>query len=176
MGVSDSCPAVPLCFNREVCFPRQERHLSDDRSVFPRYRPRFARCMLEEMKPTGTRGARLTALRGSFDLVSKKGERMHRSDLRTFLRDIDNHELVVTALEAYLVTWEQMLRRAAMTKSGQTRNVCRADVLRQIEYVIQDLAERKKRLRDTDFGLPADASRARLSDVELDEHVPHREA
>ncbi len=67
------------------------------------------------------------------------------SGLRTFLRDIDDHELVVTALESYLCTWQQVLTLSEHNLKA---------VVEEIRYVIQDLAERKKRLRDAEFGLP----------------------
>jgi len=64
------------------------------------------------------------------------------SGLRTFLRDIDDDELVVKILESYLCTWEHVLGLHEENTNA---------VIEEIQFVIQDLAERKKRLRDVEF-------------------------
>jgi len=81
------------------------------------------------------------------------------SDLRTYLRDIDDHELVVTALEAYLCIWAECLEKTMLRRA----------VAREIREVIRDLADRKKRLRDQDFLCVArrsDRTEAELKDYE----------
>lgn len=81
------------------------------------------------------------------------------TDLRTFLRDIDDDELVLTALEAYMCIWQDALTEAYYEYDCRRRSeklstggcVAVYDTAGEIHEVLRDLAERKRRLRDREF-------------------------
>jgi len=66
-----------------------------------------------------------------------------------FLRDIDSDELVVKCLEAYLWTWAKALQYDIQ----QQKELNLPGVFKEINYVVKDLGDRKKRMRDRDFSV-----------------------
>lgn len=77
------------------------------------------------------------------------------SDRRVFLRDIDDDELVVKVLEAYICTWGKALASDQRSEREYDERSARnlPHVLEEMAQVIHDLADRKKRLRDSEYGL-----------------------
>jgi len=77
------------------------------------------------------------------------------SELRTYLGHMDDDELCLTALEAYICHWQQLLVSGVLHgyygDALITVPVAR-DIAQEMGSVMHDLADRKKRLRDVDFG------------------------
>jgi len=160
LGVSDSCPAVPLCFNREVCF-----HPTGMASVVPTdlffgLKRRAARAVLfgkkyGESRPAGLiSSATIYPVRfGSFDRGSRMSSHLFPWKTRIFLRDIDSDELLVNALTSYCMLWAEGLQNWSQDPTDYDYPY---DLKREIYVVIKDLGDRKKRLRDAEFLSPAD--------------------
>jgi len=75
------------------------------------------------------------------------------SDRRILLRDINDDELVLKCLEAYLCIWGEALDRAHHPDEEVHSKLNVQHIATEIRGVIRDLADRKKRLRNLEYGL-----------------------